>query len=102
MPAGIEELSLCNCEGFSSHTVSIFVRCVRAGDFQQLRGMYLEQVFGRLDSTSAALDLLDDLATLPKLDNLHIGPLFGSKKVEEAVDALKVARPDMNVSSKRH
>ena len=63
--------------------------------------MRLEQVFGDLDSTKDALDLLDALATLPKLDNLHIGPVLRSEEVKAAVKALEEARPDMTVKSKR-
>jgi hypothetical protein len=58
-------------------------------------------VFGDLDSTKDALDLLDALATLPKLNYLKIGPVIRSEEVKAAVKALEEARPDMDVRSKR-
>jgi hypothetical protein len=102
VPAWIQILSFDNCKGFNGNTVRKFVRRVRDGDFHQLRALYLEHVFGDLDSTRVALDLLDALATLPKLNYLRIGPVLRSEKVKAAVKALEEARPDMDVSSKRY
>jgi hypothetical protein len=99
VPAWIQILSLSRCNGFSGSTVRKFVQRVKDGDFHQLEDLYLEQVFGELDSTRDACNLLDALATLPKLQNLQIGPVIRSKKVQAAVETFKLSRPGVYVDS---